>query len=253
MTPRLSGDQLLLNISDKSSEMEQVLRLAVTPLQAARTAAGRAQSMNNLKQLGLAMHNYHDTHGRFRRRPFAARTARRCSRGASPSCRFSMPEALYKQFHLDEPWDSEHNKKLIEKMPAVVCFAALGDERRAKGMTSYLVPLTRQPAARRADRPKTASKTGQRGKDEMVFDTAAGHEVSADHRWHQQHDHGPGSQSQVRRHLDQARRSGHRPERPLQGPSRPAERRLHTACLATAARGSSRPRSIPRRCCTCCR
>jgi len=26
---------------------------------------------------------------------------------------------LYQQFHLDEPWDSEHNKKLIAKMPAV--------------------------------------------------------------------------------------------------------------------------------------
>jgi Protein of unknown function (DUF1559) len=28
-------------------------------------------------------------------------------------------EALYKEFHLDEPWDSAHNKKLIGRMPAV--------------------------------------------------------------------------------------------------------------------------------------
>ena len=27
--------------------------------------------------------------------------------------------ALYEQFHLDEPWDSENNKKLVEKMPEV--------------------------------------------------------------------------------------------------------------------------------------
>jgi hypothetical protein len=26
---------------------------------------------------------------------------------------------LYKQFHLDEPWDSEHNKTLISQMPEV--------------------------------------------------------------------------------------------------------------------------------------
>ena len=26
-------------------------------------------------------------------------------------------EKLYKQFKIDEPWDSDHNKKLIEKMP----------------------------------------------------------------------------------------------------------------------------------------
>jgi hypothetical protein len=34
-------------------------------------------------------------------------------------------DALYKQFRLAEPWDSEHNKKLIEKMPAV--FASPGN------------------------------------------------------------------------------------------------------------------------------
>jgi hypothetical protein len=28
-------------------------------------------------------------------------------------------EGLYKEFHLDEPWDSEHNKKLIPRMPWV--------------------------------------------------------------------------------------------------------------------------------------
>jgi len=26
-------------------------------------------------------------------------------------------QPLYEQFHLDEPWDSEHNKKLIRQMP----------------------------------------------------------------------------------------------------------------------------------------
>jgi len=24
---------------------------------------------------------------------------------------------LYQQFHLDEPWDSEHNQKLMQQMP----------------------------------------------------------------------------------------------------------------------------------------
>src|SRR5262249_28595600 len=28
-------------------------------------------------------------------------------------------EPLYKEFHLDEPWDSDHNKKLLAKMPKV--------------------------------------------------------------------------------------------------------------------------------------
>ena len=30
-----------------------------------------------------------------------------------------IEQDLYREFKLDEPWDSDHNKKLIDKMPAV--------------------------------------------------------------------------------------------------------------------------------------
>jgi hypothetical protein len=174
ITPRLSGEQLLLNVSDKSGEMEQILRLAVTPLQAARTAAGRAQSMNNLKQLGLAMHNYHDTHKHFPPQAIRGKDGKALLSWRVAVLPFLEGEALYKQFKLDEPWDSEHNKALIEKMPAVFASPGLGDERRAQGLTSYLVPLTRQPAAVYVSPPDAGAKQPQRGKDEMVFDRAGG-------------------------------------------------------------------------------
>ena len=32
---------------------------------------------------------------------------------------FLEEEKLYKEFHLDEPWDSEHNRKLLTRMPKV--------------------------------------------------------------------------------------------------------------------------------------
>lgn len=43
-------------------------------------------------------------------------------------------DALYKEFKLDEPWDSEHNKKLIAKMPKI--FAASGKD-STEGKTYY--------------------------------------------------------------------------------------------------------------------
>jgi hypothetical protein len=82
-----------------------------------QTAAARARSQNNLKQLGLALHNYHDTYNVF---PAAAI----CDKKGKPLLSWRVAilpyveqDNLYKEFKLDEPWDSEHNKKLIDKMP----------------------------------------------------------------------------------------------------------------------------------------
>jgi prepilin-type processing-associated H-X9-DG protein len=82
-----------------------------------RVASSRTQSQNNLKQIALAMHNYHDTFGSF---PAAAI----CDKNGKPMLSwrvailpFIEQDNLYKQFHLDEPWDSDHNKKLLAHMP----------------------------------------------------------------------------------------------------------------------------------------
>jgi hypothetical protein len=76
-------------------------------------------STQNMRQLGLALHNYHDA---FRTFPPAYRS----DKDGKPllSWRVSIlpflgQGPLYEQFHLDEPWDSEHNKRLIPQMPAV--------------------------------------------------------------------------------------------------------------------------------------
>ena len=85
-----------------------------------RTAAARMQGSNNLKQIGLAMHIYHDMNNAFP--PQGGASGPKDKDGLSWRVHilpFIEQDALYKQFKLDEPWDSENNKKLIDQMPKI--------------------------------------------------------------------------------------------------------------------------------------
>ena len=102
-----------------------------------RAAAGRAKDQNNLKQIGLALHNYHDTYGGF---PPAALVDKRGKPMLSWRVMilpFIEQDQLYKEFKLDEPWDSEHNKKLLEKHPMPPVYALPGVAKDGEKMTHY--------------------------------------------------------------------------------------------------------------------
>jgi hypothetical protein len=94
-----------------------------TPGPGAPSAADRARAVNNFKQLGLALHMCNDANTFVpvyaNHMPFQKPTDKPRLSWRVEILPFLEQEALYKEFKLDEPWDSEHNKKLIEKMPKV--------------------------------------------------------------------------------------------------------------------------------------
>jgi len=85
-----------------------------------KTQAGSsAQLKNNLKQIALAMHNMHDTYNYFPDDDGLDDDNKGNLSWRVWILPYMEQAALYNQFHLDEPWDSDHNKTLIEQMPAI--------------------------------------------------------------------------------------------------------------------------------------
>lgn len=77
----------------------------------------RVAAENNVKQILSAMHSYHDQHGTL---PggYADATGKPGLSWRVAILPYLEHGPLFKQFKLDEPWDSEANKKLIAQMPA---------------------------------------------------------------------------------------------------------------------------------------
>ena len=121
-------------------EPATVTALVSIPIRQAQEAINESRTIDNLKTLGLAMHNYLSAHATF---PPAFRT----DPAGRPSLSWRVlilpyldEQPLYEAFHLDEPWDSPHNKPLIARMPAVYATPSGSKSLPAGGKTTYLTP-----------------------------------------------------------------------------------------------------------------
>jgi hypothetical protein len=139
LLPRVQGDRLSATVKE-----EQLLALLVPAAEKVRESARTAVLMNNLKQIGLAFHNYHDQNGSLPAHASFDRQGKPLLSWRVHLLPYLGQEGLYKEFKLDEAWDSPHNRKLIAKMPKV--YASTSDQKlAAEGRTAYVVatgPMT---------------------------------------------------------------------------------------------------------------
>ncbi len=109
----------------------------VPAVQKVREAAGRQQSANNLKQIGLAIHNYHDTFGALPQ-DIVDKKGKPLLSWRVAILPFIEQANLYNQFKLDEPWDSDNNKQWSQAIVKVFLSPeAKLPEKPEWGLTSY--------------------------------------------------------------------------------------------------------------------
>ncbi len=118
-----SGNRLVYDIKNSA----QVSNAAVTgtligmllpAVQQVRKAARRTESLNRLRMIVLASLNYESAHMRFPRN-ITDRDGNVLLSWRVAILPFMEQNHLYNQFHMDEPWNSDHNIALLDQMPDI--------------------------------------------------------------------------------------------------------------------------------------
>ncbi len=145
LPPKQKGNELVMQVDDLGTLDELSTKLLVPGLVKAKAAAMRTQSFNNLKQLALAMIIYRDMNKSLPSSAIVSKEGKPLLSWRVAILPMIEHNDLYVQFHLDEPWDSEHNKPLLAIMPTLYLSpngnSAVDGAGLKLGKTRYVLPV----------------------------------------------------------------------------------------------------------------
>lgn len=99
-----------------------LVALLLPAVQAAREAARRTQCTNNLKQIALAFHNYHDVYGTFPPAYIPDEDGQPMHSWRVLILPFLESQHIYNQYNFSEPWNSPNNLAVTRQpVPAYSC------------------------------------------------------------------------------------------------------------------------------------
>jgi hypothetical protein len=105
---------------------------------------------NNLKQIALALHNYHDRYGSLPPAYVADEDGKPMHSWRVLILPYLEQQALYDIYDMDEPWNGPNNIQLLKDVPSIyACPSATGHSKRRGTCTSYVAvvgPTTPWPA-----------------------------------------------------------------------------------------------------------
>ncbi len=123
--PKAADPQTLL------VDLAPAIREVMDGIREGRTHASDTERLNAIHKIGQAINDYHNA---FHGYPSLITPG---GKGTNPGLSWRVyllpylgEEELYDQFNLDEPWDSDHNRPLIARMPHAYVSAGVDDTRK---------------------------------------------------------------------------------------------------------------------------
>lgn len=127
-----------LVVVEEIVSLASVLVMSFAPLDLLAKSFPKPETESNLGILADALHSYEAVHRRIPPRIIKNQDGKPLLSWRVLMLPFIGEEELYLEFRLNEPWDSEHNKKLVEMMPRVY---ANPNADIPLGHTTYLAPF----------------------------------------------------------------------------------------------------------------
>ncbi|MEM7474920.1 MAG: DUF1559 domain-containing protein [Planctomycetota bacterium] len=156
MDSRLPGVSKHLQISQAPGHVAVSTKSLKKLTQVLHKASGgeRMSRMNDLKYVALALHNFYATYEHFPPQALTDKQGKRLLSWRVMILPFLEQNALYQQFHLDEPWDSPHNLEVAKTIPMQYAVKE-GPGTNADGfpLTTILAPMTKDSAFGRPGKP----------------------------------------------------------------------------------------------------
>jgi len=147
-----------------------LIALLIPATRSARPAARRAECRNNLKQIGLALHNYHDTYGSFPPAYTVDAEGHRLHSWRTLILPFIDQAPLYNTIDLSKPWDDPvHAKARETRISGYACPSAVG----SPAQTNYLAITTPESVFPGAESRQLADVKDDKSLTIMVIEVPA--------------------------------------------------------------------------------
>ncbi|MDR3639282.1 MAG: M56 family metallopeptidase [Isosphaeraceae bacterium] len=129
----------VVELRSATSQSATGLIALVAPAVAADRAAARSgQSMNHMRQIALAMYKYQSANNHLPPAVLLGKDGKTPHSWRVALLPYLGQDELYNRYHFDEPWDSDANRLVLAKMPAVYRHPAAGPD---EVDTAYVVPV----------------------------------------------------------------------------------------------------------------